>query len=115
MQFPAGSEPTIDGDCSDWNMIPEEYFVFTEDLFPLESGSSSSDRHARSGLGRGDYDPNSFQTVYRVGWSAETGELTTVTPCPTTSTSLTARTPTGGTRTTRLSTTTRHATSPGRR
>ena len=70
VQFPPGLEPTIDGDCSDWAAVPgDQYWMFTEDLYPL------GEFHPSDGLGRGENDASSFQTTYRVGWSASTGQL----------------------------------------
>ena len=43
--------------------------MFTEDLYPL------GEFHPTEGLGRGENDASSFQTTYRVGWSASTGQL----------------------------------------
>ncbi len=69
VQFPPGYEPTIDGDCSDWDAIPGDlYWIDNADLYPFNHGQSE-------GVGRGDVDPSSFDAVIRVGWSSYTGQL----------------------------------------
>jgi hypothetical protein len=70
VKFPAGQEPTIDGDCSDWDAVPaDQYWIFTDALFPL------GERHPTAGLSRGENDASSFATTYRVGWSESTNDI----------------------------------------
>jgi hypothetical protein len=71
VQFPEGNEPTIDGDCSEWDaVIPaEQYYVLSDKMYPVGS------RHAVEGLARGEMDASSLTTTIRVGWSATTQML----------------------------------------
>ncbi len=69
VQFPAGAEPTIDGDCSDWDAIPgDQYWITNADLYPFNDWQPE-------GTQKGDADPSSFDATIRVGWSASTGQL----------------------------------------
>ena len=67
VQFPAGNEPIIDGDCSDWDaIIPgEQYYVLSDLFFPFRDET----------LARGDMDPSDFNATVRVGWSASTQSI----------------------------------------
>ena len=71
VQFPAGAEPTIDGDCSDWEAVPgDQYWITNADLYPAYGG-----HHHDEGAGKGDIDPSSFDVTWRLGWSATTNQL----------------------------------------
>ena len=63
VQFPAGSEPTIDGNCGEWDSVipPEEYYLLGESFYREE--------------GRGNMDPSDLTLTTRVGWSAATQKL----------------------------------------
>lgn len=37
-QWPAGKEPTLDGDLSEWSIIPEDYFIGPEKHFDIVNG-----------------------------------------------------------------------------
>ena len=69
VQFPAGDEPTIDGDCSDWAVIPDDlYWLTNVDLYPFNDWQPE-------GTQKGEVDPSSFDAIIGVGWSAHTGQL----------------------------------------
>ena len=71
VQFPAGAEPTIDGDCSDWDAIPgDQYWITNADLYPAYGG-----HHHDEGAAKGDIDVSSFDVTWRLGWSATTNQL----------------------------------------
>lgn len=53
-QFPADQMPRIDGDASDWAMVPERYAVGGDELVNDE--------------GDGPMDPTSLEVTVRVGW-----------------------------------------------
>lgn len=53
-QFPADQIPTIDGDPSDWDIVPDDYIVGTEELVDL----------ARNSV----IDKTDFDVKVRVGW-----------------------------------------------
>ncbi|HSH09417.1 MAG TPA: hypothetical protein VK995_03460, partial [Oceanipulchritudo sp.] len=54
-QFPADQIPRIDGDISDWEMVPESYVVGTDQLI------DDSRKHAGA-------DPETLDVRVRVGW-----------------------------------------------
>ena len=62
-QFPAGMEPTLDGDLSEWDIVPEDYYVPFESHFEYYLG-----------LGHENDESNlSFRVV--AGWSQGTNRL----------------------------------------
>jgi len=70
VKFPAGLEPTIDGDCSDWGAVPgDQYWTFSDAFYP------HGDRHPSEGLGRGDMDASNFSVTARFGWSETANNL----------------------------------------
>jgi hypothetical protein len=69
VQFPAGSEPTIDGDDSDWSAVPlEQYGIFSDLLYSIHG-------FAGENIDRGGLDASSMQIRHIVGWSASTNNL----------------------------------------
>jgi hypothetical protein len=54
-QFPADKIPRIDGDASDWSMVPESYVIGTDQL------SDDTGKHAHP-------DPKTLDVRIRVGW-----------------------------------------------
>ena len=64
VQFPAGSEPTIDGSCAEWDaVIPAaEYYLLGDAFYDGDAA-------------RGTMDPSSLTLTTRVGWSAATQKL----------------------------------------
>jgi hypothetical protein len=74
VKFPAGNEPTIDGDCSDWDAVPgDSYWVFADAFIP--AGEGDSYRHPVEGLEKGDMDQSSFSPILRGGWSEHTNDF----------------------------------------
>jgi len=62
-QWPAGQEPTLDGDLSEWDIVPEDYYVPFDSHFEYYLG-----------LGQENDESNlSFRVV--AGWSAGTNRL----------------------------------------
>ncbi len=61
-QFPAGRIPRIDGDFSDWDIVPDSYAVTTEEMW------DDTGRH--SGIDR-----NSLDIKVKVGWVAGLNRL----------------------------------------
>lgn len=64
VQFPAGSEPTIDGDCSEWDAVipPSQYYLLGEKFYDGDKA-------------RGGMDASDLTLTTRVGWSANTQML----------------------------------------
>jgi hypothetical protein len=54
-QFPANMIPRVDGDISDWSMVPDEYVIGTDQLW------EDSGKHKKA-------DPNNLDVRVRVGW-----------------------------------------------
>lgn len=61
VQFPAGSEPTIDGNCGEWDsVIPgDQYYLLSESFYDED-------------LARGEMNPSDLTITTRMGWSANT-------------------------------------------
>ncbi len=53
-QFPASMIPRIDGDISDWSMVPDEYAIGADELVDTVNGNSP--------------DRNNFDATVKVGW-----------------------------------------------
>src|SRR3989339_273054 len=53
-QFPSDKIPCIDGNASDWNIVPDDYIVGTEELVDLVNKSK--------------IDKKDFDVKIRVGW-----------------------------------------------
>ena len=61
VQFPDEAVPTIDGDLSDWEIVPTNpYTIGTDKLY---------DSFQLKGLGRGENDPSNINIRHRVGWN----------------------------------------------
>jgi hypothetical protein len=62
-QWPAGLEPALDGDLSEWDIVPEDYFLTTKD-------------HVETNLGKGNnFDESNLALRVAVGWSKGTNRL----------------------------------------
>ena len=62
IQFPAGSEPTLDGDLSDWAIVPDDYVITSGMHIDYETGVTLTDLA-------------DLNTKIIVGWSESTNRL----------------------------------------
>jgi hypothetical protein len=61
VQFPDDRVPTVDGDHSDWNIVPDNpYTVRSDKLF---------DPAQFQAAGRGEFDPSDVNVRHRLGWN----------------------------------------------
>lgn len=65
-QFPDGHLPVLDGDLSEWDIVPEAYVIRTEDMYELHGGQG------KEGVGM---DLRDFAARVIVGWSDTTNRL----------------------------------------
>jgi len=62
-QFSEAAIPTIDGDPSDWNVVPDSYMIDGSHLMDTVMGKGTN------------LDPEDLAVEVRVGWSSETNRL----------------------------------------
>lgn len=62
-QWPAGLEPTLDGDLSEWEIIPEDYFITTAQHYEIVIGLGAN------------YNESDLALREVVSWSAATNRL----------------------------------------
>lgn len=55
-QFPSNMIPRVDGNADDWNMVPEEYAIGTDQLMDTEKGHGTN------------HDPKNLDVKVKVGW-----------------------------------------------
>ena len=67
VQFPDNAVPTIDGDLSDWNIVPESPYVLRADKMfdPAQFNEA----------GRGELDLSDFNPVHILGWNENLNKL----------------------------------------
>ena len=67
VQFPDDAVPTIDGDLTDWEIVPTSpYTILTDKLY---------DSFQLKGLGRGGFDATNINIRHRVGWNENANML----------------------------------------
>lgn len=62
-QWPAGMEPTMDGDLSEWSVVPEDYVIGSAQHFDIVNGQGSN------------MNPSDLGSRCIIGWSASTNRL----------------------------------------
>ena len=67
VQFPDNAVPTIDGDLSDWNIVPESPYVLRADKM--------FDPAQFQEAGRGELDQSDFNPVHIMGWNDNLNKL----------------------------------------
>src|SRR5215472_12091542 len=55
-QFPADKIPRVDGDPSDWHIVPDDYAIGIDQLFDTEGGHGAK------------FDRNDLDVKVKVGW-----------------------------------------------